>query len=53
MKDENSVTADTRLNDVNHGLDLTVTDNFDWRSKVIGVNVDGTPLITGQYTLST
>ncbi|MED1952324.1 DUF1533 domain-containing protein [Brevibacillus centrosporus] len=40
------------MNDVDHALDLTFTDNLNWRSKVTAVNVDGTPLTAGQYSLS-
>ncbi|MFD2369410.1 DUF1533 domain-containing protein [Brevibacillus sp. GCM10020057] len=37
---------------MDHSLDLTFTDNPDWRSKVTAVSVDGTPLTSGQYSLT-
>ena len=46
------LTADTEGNEVGQPIDITFTDDADWRAAITGVTVDGSALTSGQYTVT-
>ena len=47
------LTADTTDNTVGNDMDITFTDDADWRSAITGITVGGSALTEGQYTVTT
>lgn len=51
LPDAPALTADNTLNDVEHDIVITFTDDATWRSAVTGVYINGTGLSPSDYTL--
>lgn len=52
MKTAKILTADTTLNNVDNALEVTFTDDDDWRVKITGIKVDTVSLTSGQYSVT-
>ena len=47
-----ALTADSTDNTVGQAIDITFTDDGDWRAAITGISVNGTALSSSQYTVS-
>ncbi|MCD1259250.1 discoidin domain-containing protein [Paenibacillus athensensis] len=47
-----TLTADSTQNNVGQPMDITFTDNATWRGAITAVQVDGTNVASGQYTVT-
>ncbi len=47
-----ALTTDSTGNEVGQAVDITFTDDADWRAAITNITVDGTALSSSQYTVS-